>query len=400
MDLKGLLKKNNSKIVFLVADGLGGIPHPDFGYKTELEYASTPNLDDLAGKSILGLTIPVDHGITPGSGPAHLSLFGYNPMEYEIGRGALEAYGVGFIMTEKDIAARANFGTSDRDGVLTDRRAGRIPTEESRKIVERIGEKVKKIEDVEIILKPGKEHRFVLILRGEGLSDKLTDTDPQKDGLKPLELQPLSPEAEKTVRVVKEFLKRAQEVIKDEPKANTILLRGFSRKPEIEPFEEKFGLKPLALANYPMYKGLTRILGMDTPDLGDNFEDLIKYYKEYFAEYDYFYIHYKYTDKAGEDGDFLKKVRYIEELDSLIPEILSTNPDVFVVTADHSTPSYWKQHSWHPNPTLVYSKYAGADDRNKFTEKECKYGYLGLIYAYHLMPVVLANAGRLKKYGA
>ena len=400
MDLKGLLKKNNSKIVFIVADGLGGIPHPDFGYKTELEYASTPNLDDLAGKSILGLTIPVDHGITPGSGPAHLSLFGYNPMEYEIGRGALEAYGVGFIMTEKDIAARANFGTSDRDGVLTDRRAGRIPTEESKKIVERIGEKVKKIEDVEIILKPGKEHRFVLILRGEGLSDKLTDTDPQKEGLKPLEPRPLSPEAEKTVRVVKEFLKRAQEVIKDEPKANTILLRGFSRKPKIEPFEEKFGLNPLALANYPMYKGLTRILGMDTPDLGDDFEDLVKYYKEHFAEYDYFYIHYKYTDKAGEDGDFLKKVRYIEELDALIPEILSTNPDVFVVTADHSTPSYWKQHSWHPNPTLVYSKYAGADDRNKFTEKECKYGYLGLIYAYHLMLIALANAGKLKKYGA
>ena len=400
MDLKGLLKKNNSKIVFIVADGLGGIPHPDFGYKTELEYASTPNLDDLAGKSILGLTIPVDHGITPGSGPAHLSLFGYNPMEYEIGRGALEAYGVGFIMTEKDIAARANFGTSDRDGVLTDRRAGRIPTEESKKIVERIGEKVKKIEDVEIILKPGKEHRFVLILRGEGLSDKLTDTDPQKEGLKPLEPRPLSPEAEKTVRVVKEFLKRAQEMIKDEPKANTILLRGFSRKPKIEPFEEKFGLNPLALANYPMYKGLTRILGMDTPDLGDDFEDLVKYYKEHFAEYDYFYIHYKYTDKAGEDGDFLKKVRYIEELDALIPEILSTNPDVFVVTADHSTPSYWKQHSWHPNPTLVYSKYAGADDRNKFTEKECKYGYLGLIYAYHLMLIALANAGKLKKYGA
>jgi len=400
MDLKGLLKKNDSKIVFLVADGLGGIPHPEFGYKTELEYASTPNLDDLAGKSILGLTIPVDHGITPGSGPAHLSLFGYNPMEHEIGRGALEAYGVGFMMTDKDIAARANFGTSDRNGVLTDRRAGRIPTEGSRKIVERIGEKIRKIEDVEIILKPGKEHRFVLILRGEGLSDRLTDTDPQKEGLKPLEPQALSPEAEKTVRIVKEFLKRAQEVIKDEPKANTILLRGFSRKPEIEPFEEKFGLKPLALANYPMYKGLTRILGMETPDLGDNFEDLIKYYKEHFAEYDYFYIHYKYTDKAGEDGDFLKKARYIEELDALIPEILSTNPDVFVVTADHSTPSYWKQHSWHPNPTLVYSKYAGADDRNKFTEKECKYGYLGLIYAYHLMPITLANAGRLKKYGA
>ena len=400
MDIKGLLKKNNSKIVFLVADGLGGIPHPEFDFKTELEYASTPNLDNLAEKSILGLTIPVDHGITPGSGPAHLSLFGYNPVEHEIGRGALEAYGVGFIMTEKDIAARANFGTSDRDGILTDRRAGRIPTEESRKIVERIGEKVKKIEDAEIILKPGKEHRFVLILRGEGLSDKLTDTDPQKEGLKLLEPRPLSSDAEKTVRVVKEFLKRAQEVIKDEPKANTVLLRGFSRKPEIEPFEERFGLKPLALANYPMYKGLTRILGMDTPDLGDNFEDLIKYYKEHFAEYDYFYIHYKYTDKAGEDGDFLKKVRYIEELDSLIPEILSANPDVFVVTADHSTPSYWKQHSWHPNPTLIYSEYGGADDRSKFTEKECKYGYLGLIYAYHLMPVVLANAGRLKKYGA
>jgi 2,3-bisphosphoglycerate-independent phosphoglycerate mutase len=400
MNLKELIKETKTKIVMLIADGIGGLPHPDFEFKTELEYARTRNLDDLAKKSVLGLMIPVEHGIAPGSGPAHLALFGYDPLRVEIGRGVLEALGIGMELTERDVAVRGNFATVNESGIVTDRRAGRIETSESRKLVERIQEVVNRIEDVEIIVKPGKEHRFVLVLRGDGLEEGVSDTDPQKEGVPPLEPKPLRKEAEKTVRILKTFIERALGVIKSEPKANAILLRGVAKVPKIEPFSERYHLRPLALATYPMYKGITRLLKMETPDPGDSFDDLVAYMREHWQEYDFFYLHYKDTDKAGEDGDFMKKVKTIEELDKRIPEILSLNPDVLVITGDHSTPALWGAHSWHPNPLLLYSKFAGADDADQFTERVCKKGYLGTFYAKDLMTILLANAGRLKKYGA
>ena len=401
MDLKEILEPNNSKILLLVADGLGGIPHPDYGYKTELEAANTPNLDELASKSALGLTIPVEPGITPGSGPAHLSLFGYDPVKHEIGRGVLEALGIGFHMTKRDVAARGNFATIRPDGTIVDRRAGRIPTEESRKIVEKLQEHIKEIDGVEIILKPGKEHRFVLILRGDGLSDKISDTDPQHEGLKILDPEPLDESAKFTAEVIKKFVHRALEIIKDEPRANGILLRGFAKVPDLEPFPEKYRLKALSIAAYPMYKGLTRLLGFDTPDAGDNFEAEIEKVEELWKDYDFVYLHYKDTDKAGEDANFEKKVSVIEKLDTYIPRLLKLNPDVFVVTGDHSTPSYIGGHSWHPNPLLIYSKKAGIfNPEAKFTERDCSKGYLGIMKAMDLMPILLANAGRLKKFGA
>ncbi len=400
MNLKDLIKESKSKILMLVADGIGGLPHPDHGNMTELEAANTPNIDSLAKKGIVGLTVPVLHGIAPGSGPAHLALFGYDPIKIEIGRGVLEALGVGFPLTPKDIAIRGNFATKDESGRIVDRRAGRIPSEESRKLVEKIAQSIEEVQGVKIILKPGKEHRFVLILRGEDLSDEVNDTDPQKEGLPPLEPTARTPKAERTASVLKKFIETANYVLKDNRRANTVLLRGIASVPRIEPFGERYRLKPLALAYYPMYKGLTRLLGMDTPDVGNTFDDLIGYLKVHWEEYDFFYVHYKETDKAGEDGDFEKKVKTIEELDKRIPSLMSLNPDVFVLTGDHSTPALWGAHSWHPNPTLIVSKYAGSDSADRFSERICKSGYLGTIYAKDLMPILLANAGRLKKYGA
>ncbi len=401
MEIKKLIEPNNSKILLLVADGLGGIPHPDYGFRTELEAANTPNLDMLASKSVLGLSVPVEPGITPGSGPAHLSLFGYDPTKYEIGRGVLEALGIGFHMTSKDVAARGNFATIKPDRTIVDRRAGRIPTEESRKIVEKLQKHIKEIDGVEVILKPGKEHRFVLILRGDNLSDRIADTDPQHEGLKILDPVPLAREAEFTASVIKKFVERALEIIKDEPRANGILLRGFARVPDLEPFPERYRLKALSIAAYPMYKGLTRLLGFDTPDAGDSFELEVKKLKELWKDYDFVYLHFKDTDKAGEDGNFEKKVNVIEKLDTFIPELLDLGPDVFVVTGDHSTPSLIGGHSWHPNPLLIYSKRAGIFNKEaKFTERDCSRGYLGTIRSLDLMPLILASAGRLKKFGA
>lgn len=400
MKIRELYQKNNSKILFLVADGLGGIPHPDFENKTELEYARTPNLDNLAPHSVLGLTIPVEYGITPGSGPAHFSLFGYNPEEVEIGRGALEAYGIGYIMSDDELAIRANFCTITEDRVVTDRRAGRIETEEMKRIVKKLSENIRDIDDCKVTFLPGKEHRFVIILKGKDLHDRVSDTDPQKEGMKLLEAKAYEKEAEKTAEIVNRLVYKVLEVLKDEEKANGVLLRGYSLKPKVESFEEKTGMKALSLANYPMYKGITRILGMDTPDVGESFVDLVHYLKAHFAKYDFVYLHYKYTDKAGEDGDFLKKVKYIEELDSYLPEILSLNPDVFVFTGDHSTPSLLKSHSWHPNPLLIHSRNMGFDGIERFTERNCTRGSLGIMYAYHLLPIAMAAGLKLKKWGA
>ncbi|MEN3184302.1 MAG: 2,3-bisphosphoglycerate-independent phosphoglycerate mutase [Atribacterota bacterium] len=398
--LKNLVKKNERKIVLCVVDGLGGIPHPDFGGKTELEAAKTPNLDALAQKSTLGLMIPVNYGITPGSGPGHIALFGYDPEELVIGRGVLEALGVGMELQDGDVAARANFATKNAEGIITDRRAGRISTEECQRLVRRLQEGVRVIEDVEILLKPGKEHRFVMVLRGSGLGDNLKDTDPQKEGFPPYEPRGFDAPSEKTARIVKRFLEKAEEIIGHEPKANAILLRGFSQSPTLEKFPERYGVRALAIAIYPMYKGIARLFGFDTPDVEGDLQDEIELLKSRWQEYDFFFLHYKDTDKAGEDGDFLRKVERIEYFDSLLPEILSLSPDVLVITGDHATPSLLKGHSWHPSPVLLYSPYGGVPTGARFTEKECAAGYLGHFPAKALMSLMLASALRLGKFGA
>ncbi len=395
--IRSLAVKNQTKILLVVLDGLGGIPYEEG--KTELEVAYTPNLDELAADSSCGLAIPVLPGITPGSGPAHLSLFGYDPLKYQIGRGILEALGLGMEVRPGDVAVRGNFATL-REGKIVDRRAGRIPTEENKKLIEMLSSKIKEIDGVRVILIPGREHRFAMILRGEGLGDAVSDADPQKEGLPPKMPQPLSPSGEKTAGVAEKFIKMATEILKDQPKANTVLLRGFSSHPAIPHMQELFKLNPVAIATYPMYRGLAKLVGMEVAQTGESLEDEINTLEKVWNNYDFFYLHIKKTDSYGEDGKFRDKVKVIEEFDGFVPRILNLKPDVIVITGDHSTPSKLKSHSWHPVPFLLHSPYTFRDGIREFSETSCRKGSLGIFYSVDGMALMLANALRLKKFGA
>jgi 2,3-bisphosphoglycerate-independent phosphoglycerate mutase len=388
--------KTDSKIILLVMDGLGGLPVQG---KTELEAAQTPNLDTLAAKSVCGLTDPVFMGITPGSGPAHLSLFGYDPTKYILGRGILEALGVGVEVGRNDLVARGNFATL-RAGLIVDRRAGRIPTSENEQICKKLNDSLKEVNGTKLSFFPGKEHRFVIKFSGEGLSDALSDADPQKDGQPALPAKALSPEAEKSARMVNRAMEKATELLKDSPKANTVLLRGFSGCPSLPTMNELYKLNAAAIANYPMYKGLAKLVGMEILEVGPEMSELFEAAEKHYKNHDFFYIHVKKTDSAGEDGNFEAKKKAIEETDGYIPRLLALEPDVLVVTSDHSTPSLLKSHSWHPNPFLLFSKSSMTDNVKRFSERECSQGYLGRFQAIYAMPLMLAHAGKLKKFGA
>jgi 2,3-bisphosphoglycerate-independent phosphoglycerate mutase len=395
--VRELAEKNTTKIVMLVADGLGGLPM-EAGGKTELETASTPNLDRLAARGTSGSSVPVLPGITPGSGPGHLGLFGYDPLEFKIGRGALEATGIGFELGPNDVAARGNFCTLDSQGLITDRRAGRIASEESFKVVERL--QAVKVPGVEVFVKPVKEHRFVVVFRGPGLDGRVADTDPQATGVPPLAPQPLDPAARKTAEVAAEFVTRARAILKDEPKANGMVLRGFAAKPALPSYADLYGLRAAAIAVYPMYKGLARLAGMtlvgEPHTLAEQVDELAKCW----GDYDFFFLHFKYTDSTGEDGAFAQKVQRIEELDAILPRIEALKPDVLIVTGDHSTPSRLQSHSWHPVPTLLVADTCRPDGLVKFSERDCLRGGFGIFPAKHLMLLAMAHAQRFGKYGA
>jgi 2,3-bisphosphoglycerate-independent phosphoglycerate mutase len=395
--LRALAIRTDSKLILVVIDGLGGLPVRG---KTELEAAKIPNLDRLTSKSICGLIDPISYGITPGSGPSHLALFGYDPLQYEIGRGVMEALGIGLALTRDDLTARGNFATIDEQGMIVDRRAGRIPTEKNREICEFLKNEIKEVEGVRISIYPGKEHRFVLVFRGEGLRDDLSDADPQKDGLQAKGAEALSPEARRTAEVVNLYLKKANEALRPFHPANAILLRGFSKIPHIPTMSERFKLRPAAIATYPMYRGLARLVGMEILETGETLREEAETLKKYFDRYDFFYIHFKKTDSAGEDGNFKMKVKALEEIDRVIPSILKLKPDVSVVTGDHSTPSLLKGHSWHPNPILLHSKYIRPEGIRRFTERHCQKGQLGRFPAKDVIPLMLANGLKLKKFGA
>jgi len=395
--IRALIQKNDSKILLLVMDGLGGLPVDGH---SEMEAAVTPHFDALAKQSVLGLADPVSPGITPGSGPGHLAIFGYDPIKYQIGRGVLEALGVDVQMTPRDVAARGNFCTIDANDVITDRRAGRIATAINEKLCAQLGAAIRSIDDVEVIIKPGKEHRFTVLFRGDDLDDRLTDADPQKEGMKRIPTTALHPEANRAAAIVNKFLDRVKEVLRDEHPANAALLRGFAKYPAIPSMSERFGLRAAAIATYPMYRGLSKLVGMDTLKTGDTFADEIQTLRDHFGDYDFFYLHYKKTDSYGEDGNFEMKKRAIEEVDRHIPELLALKPDVFAITGDHSSPSALKAHSWHPSPFLLYSPYCGVDAASRFTERECARGTLGKFQAVDEMTLMLANALRLKKFGA
>lgn len=386
----------DSKIILLVIDGLGGLPVHG---KTELEAAHTPNLDDLATRSVCGISDPVFMGITPGSGPAHLALFGYDPLKYILGRGILEALGVGVEVGKNDLVARGNFATLKND-LIVDRRAGRIPTSENEKLCKKLSRSLKGRTGIKISLYPGKEHRFVVKFSGEGISDALSDADPQKNHKPRVSTQPLSEEAAETAQTVNNFLDEATDILKDSSKANTLLLRGFAKHPALPTLNDLYKLKPAAIANYPMYKGLARLVGMETLDPGPTLPGLFEATEKNYDRYDFFYMHVKKTDAAGEDGNFEAKKEAIEEVDSYIPRLLTLQPEVLVVTSDHSTPSLLKSHSWHPNPFLLLSETAQPDKVTHLSEKECSQGFLGRFQAIYAMPLMLAHAGKLNKFGA
>ncbi len=401
MDMHQLTRKlhsrNKTKIVMLVADGLGGLPF-EAGGKTELETAHTPHLDELAARSVQGLSIPVARGISPGSGPGHLGLFGYDPLEYLIGRGALEATGIGFELTDRDVAIRCNFCTLDSDGNISDRRAGRIATETSGPIAMRLREV--SIPGVEIFVEPVKEHRFVVVFRGAGLDDAVEDTDPQKTGVPPLPPLALDVASEKTAEVAAEFYRQARELLRNEPAANGLTMRGFARKPDLPSYEDVYGLRAAAIAVYPMYKGLARLVGMEIVGQPKTLDEQAELLAGSWDDYDFFFVHFKYTDSTGEDGDFAAKVAKTEQFDSIIPRVVALAPDVLIVTGDHSTPAFLRSHSWHPVPTLLYSNCCRPDGSTAFNESTARLGGLGHFEAKYLMPLALANAGRLEKYGA
>ena len=395
--VRELREPADSKIVLLVADGLGGLPI-ESGGKTELESARTPNLDACVREGVCGLSIPVLPGITPGSGPGHLGLFGYDPLQYRIGRGILEALGINFPVGPNDVAIRGNFCTVDTNGVITDRRAGRPTTERCVAMCQKLQEI--HIPEVEIFVEPVREHRFVVVIRGSNLGDGVNDTDPQQTGQKPLEARGTNPASEKTAAIVNRFVAEAGRALENDTPTNMITLRGFARYPKIATMREVYGVRPVAIAVYPMYKGLARLVGMDVVDGDAALPDQMQTLRKTWNDYDFFFLHYKYTDSTGEDGNFPAKVEMIERLDSEVPKIRALDPDVLVVTGDHSTPSLLRSHSWHPVPVLLWARTCRPDPVTEFGESYCLRGGLGQFQAMYLLPLALSHAGRLGKFGA
>ncbi len=395
--ISGLAIATPSKIVLLVLDGLGGLPHTETGL-TELETAKTPNLDRLAKEGICGMVDPVSAGITPGSAPGHLALFGYDPLRFSVGRGALAAVGIDFELKKGDIAARGNFCTLDQSGIITDRRAGRIPTEKCTELCQLLDGI--SINGVAVLVSPVREHRFVVIFRGENLSSELGDSDPQREGVLPKAVVPLSTEAARAAHIANEFIANARDTLAERYPTNMVILRGFAHYPDFPKMSEVFSLKPAAIASYPMYRGLAKVVGMELLSTGTTIAEKFATFEQHFDSYDFFFIHVKEMDTAGEDGDFDRKVKAIEEVDRALPRLIGLNPDVIVVTADHSTPAVLKGHSWHPVPFLLRSKWCRPDGVEEFSESACAKGSLGRFPGVDIMPLALANALKLGKYGA
>ena len=395
--IKPIAIPSSTKIVLIVIDGLGGLPSLETG-KTELETANTPNLDKLAAKGICGLIDPVSPGITPGSSPAHLALFGYEPISFKVGRGVLEAMGTDFDLQPEDIAARGNFCTVDKDGLVTDRRAGRISTDECVRLCQLLDGLM--LDKVRLLVRPVREHRFVVVFRGEGLVPDISDSDPQHTGVTPKTVTALGPEAGRMADITNQFTARAGGILAGHHPANMVLIRGFSKRPHFPAMGEIYKLKPAVIASYPMYRGLAKLVGMEVLETGAGIEDEFATLKGNYANYDFFFLHIKGADLAGEDGDFDRKVRVLEQVDNTLPSLIGLEPDVIVVTGDHSTPALLKGHSWHPVPILLYSKWCRSDRVSYFSESACIFGGLGRFPTTQVMLLTMANALKFTKYGA
>jgi len=397
--IESLVVRNDKKIIFLILDGLGGLP-AEGGTKTELETAQTPNLDRLARAGNCGLLDPISFGLTPGSGPAHFALFGYDPVRFNVGRGLLSAAGLNFPLTPGDLYMRANFASLDKNGLISDRRAGRLATEKNEELCRKLQEAIVLQSGRKVFFRAEKEHRALVVLRGGDCREEISDTDPQKTGMPPSEAQALIPDAEQTAADIRELSAKIIQVLAAEEKANCLLLRGYARYRRFPDMRERFGLKPLAIATYPMYKGIARLLGMTVVDNAVTIEDEIQALNSNYRDHDFFFVHIKATDSRGEDGKFEEKVKVIEKVDSLVPQICALKPDVLVVTGDHSTPAAMAGHSWHPVPALLSAKNCRPDQAEKFGERACLTGGLGRMPMKYLMSVALAHAGKLQKFGA
>ena len=397
--MRELSVETESKIVLLVVDGLGGLPMEPGG-QTELEAANTPNLDRLAARSDLGLSRPVGAGVSPGSGPGHLGLFGYDPLHFQVGRGVLSALGVGFDLQKSDLAARINFATLDGSGRISDRRAGRIPSEKGEELVALLNEHLK-LDGTEVSIIHEKEYRAVVVFRGEGFSGELSDTDPQRVGLEPLPVEPQddSSRARESADLANAFVEKANEILADQHPANTVLLRGFGMHPALPSFEETYKLHAAAIASYPMYKGLARLAGMELLKEGEGIPGEFETLKNSWDTHDFFFVHIKPTDAAGEDGDFDRKATVLEEVDAQIPKVLDLGPGAIAVTGDHATPARMKSHSWHGVPVLVNSPYT-LPTADRFGERPCAGGTLGVFPAEEIMGYLMGHALKLNRFGA
>ncbi len=394
--LAKLAAPSDTKIVLSVVDGLGGLPDPRT-HRSELETANMPHLDRLVTESVCGLTIPVDYGVTPGSGPGHMALFGYDPLHHEVGRGVLEALGIDFDLQRSDVAARGNFCTLDAKGKITDRRAGRIPTTLTAELCQQLSQI--ELPGVKLLVEPVREHRFILVLRGEGLEEGLAQTDPEREGVEPLLVQPTSEKSKTTADFVNQFVKQARDVLSGQAQANGVLLRGFAKYPDLPSMPEVTKMRAGAFAVYPMYRGLAKLAGMTVSPGGGTQESQLEALKSRWDDFDFFFYHFKAADAAAEDGDFRAKVLALEEYDKLIPKLRELGADVLMVAGDHSTPSQFAAHSWHPVPFLLHSKLGTVDRVEQFTEAACLTGALGTFPARHALSLAMANAGRLMKYG-
>ncbi len=396
--ISSLAKANDKRIVLLVMDGVGDCDND--GQGTALQMARTPHLDELAGRSALGLLVPVATGVTPGSGPGHLGLFGYDPLVYQVGRGVLSALGIEFAITERDVAARLNFCTLDADGRVADRRAGRISDDENRRLLARLKDKLQPPAGVELFLETVAEHRALLVLRGDGLDDDIGETDPQATGVAPLSPARPPHDGSATAKIVEGLIQQVREVLADEPQANMILARGFAKFPDWHRFADRFQMRPAAVAGYPMYRGVARLVGMEVAAQPTTAEGVCAEAGKALADYTFVFAHFKYTDKTGEDGDLPAKIERIEEMDAALPILLEADPDVLIVTGDHSTPPSLKAHSWHPVPVLMKAPHLRGGDGPTFDEVACRSGQIGTILARELIPLAMAHAGKLEKFGA
>ena len=395
--LRDLAIEATTKIVLVVIDGVGGLPHPLSG-RTELETAHTPNLDALARRGMGGMLDPVARGIAPGSAIGHLSLFGYDPVTCFVGRGAVAASGIGLEMGETDVACRMNFATMDDEGRISDRRAGRIPTEQCGELCALL-RKIR-ISGVELVIEPVKDYRAVVIFRGDGLCPDVSDSDPEKVGRAPRPVEAVAPEAERMAKVANEFIRQAQGVLKDRLPTNMVLTRGYARKPNFSSMSDVYKLNSACIATYPDYRGISRMVGMTVLETGAEIGEEVETLEQHFGEYDFFFFHVKKSDSMGEDGNFEGKVKVIEELDRYIPRILALGPDVITIAGDHSTPAVYRAHSWHPVPVVLSSAWCRKDRMSAFSESECAQGAFGRFPGIELMALMMANARRLEKFGA